>query len=141
MSRFPRARSFALCALLSLMATSMPAAADGRVGPPPGAGPAGGNFEGQVYNGDDMDPVLTVFSRSPAGVWTGSYVLGEEEDVEVGQLDACSWETMLLITCRWTDRHGVGFARLLFSSDYRSFRGFWGTTMDALTLPWDGARE
>ncbi len=141
MSCFHRACSFALCALLGLTAISMPAAADGPVGPPPGSGPAGGNFEGQVYNGDDMDPVLTVFSRSSGGAWTGSYVLGEEEDLEVGQLDACSWETTLLITCRWTDRHGVGFARLLFSSDYRSFRGFWGNTMDALTLPWDGARE
>lgn len=141
MSCFRSARAFALSALVCLTALPAIADADGGLGPPPGAGPAGGNYEGQVYNGDDMDPVLTVFSRSPAGDWTGSYVLGEEEDVEVGQLDACAWETMLLITCRWTDRHGVGYARLLFSSDYRSFRGFWGNTMDALALPWDGARE
>ncbi len=141
MSRFPSPSAAALSALLLMASVSPPVTADGSAGPPPGAGPAGGSYEGQVYNGDDIDPVLTVFSRSPAGVWTGSYVLGEEDDVEVGQLDACTWETMLLITCRWTDRHGVGFARLLFSSDYRAFSGFWGNTMDALTLPWEGGRE
>jgi hypothetical protein len=141
MSCFRALRAVSLSALLCLASNPARVAADAHVGPPPGAGPAGGSYEGQVYNGDDMDPVLTVFSRSPGGSWTGSYVLGEEDDVEVGQLDACTWETMLLITCRWTDRHGVGFARLLFSSDYRAFRGFWGNTMDALSLPWDGSRE
>lgn len=141
MPRFPAFIPTTASALVLLASISTLAVADGHLGPPQGAGPAGGSYEGQVYNGDDLDPVLTVFSRSPAGAWTGSYVLGEEEDVEVGQLDACTWETMLLITCRWTDRHGVGFARLLFSSDYRAFRGFWGNTMDALTLPWDGGRE
>ncbi len=112
MSRFPSTRAAALSALLLMASVSTLVAADGSAGPPPGAGPVG-----------------------------GSYVLGEEEDVEVGQLDACTWETMLLITCRWTDRHGVGFARLLFSSDFRAFRGFWGNTLDALTLPWEGGRE
>jgi hypothetical protein len=141
MPHFPAFIPATLSAFLFLATASNLAVADGHAGPPQGAGPAGGSYEGQVYNGDDMDPVLTVFSRSPEGAWTGSYVLGEEEDVEVGQLDACAWETMLLITCRWTDRHGVGFARLLFSSDYRAFRGFWGNTMDALTLPWEGGRE
>lgn len=141
MCRLPAIVSTLVYALLALASASTLAITDGQVGPPPGAGPVGGSYEGQVYNGDDLDPVLTVFSRSPTGTWTGSYVLGEPEDVEVGQLDACTWETMLLITCRWTDRHGVGFARLLFSSDYRAFRGFWGNTMDALTLPWEGARE
>jgi len=137
---FPATRAVVLSVFLCL-ASASGVAAEGHAGPPQGAGPVGGSYEGQVANGDGMDPVLTVFSRSPAGLWTGSYVLGEDEDVQVGQLDACLWETMFLITCRWTDRHGVGFARLLFSSDYRGFRGFWGTTMEALDAPWEGGRE
>ena len=131
----------ALATALCAMFLAGSAIADDGASAPARTGPLGGGYEGQVYNGDGRDSVLTVFSRGADGTWTGSYVLGAEEDIETGTLDGCGWETSLLLVCRWNDRYGTGFARLLFSSDFRAFRGFWGNTMDALILPWDGARE
>jgi len=141
MARPGSIRLAALTGLLLALLAPASAVAGAEHSPPAGAGPGGGPYEGQVFNGGGMDPVLAVFSRSAEGTWTGSYVLGEEEDIATGTLDSCLWETAQLIVCGWTDRHGTGFARLLFSSDYRSFRGFWGSTMDELSLPWDGARQ
>ena len=104
-------------------------------------GPVGGSYVGEVRNGEGMDPVLTAFSRDAEGRWSGTYALGEADGIEVGSLDACEWETSRLLHCTWRDRHGEGVARLLFSGDYRAFRGFWGTKDDDASMPWDGTRH
>lgn len=102
------------------------------------AGPLPGAYQGQVYNGDNLDPVLTVFFRDGSARLRGTYAVGEDEGFQAGALEDCGWDADYLLRCRWTDRHGTGIVRMLFSADYRSFRGFWGTGNDDTFLPWDG---
>ncbi len=125
-------------ALLALVCT-VAAAGDGDP-EEKATGPLEGGYEGQVYNGDGLDPVLTVFFRDGQGNWRGTYAVGEEAGFEAGALDDCAWEVEYLLRCQWSDKYGKGVARLLFSADYRSFRGFWGNAADETTLPWDGVR-
>ena len=115
-----------------------PALARDTKGPSPDR--LAGRYEGQVMNGDDLDPVLTVFERTASGKWVGTYAIEQEDGIEAGSLDNCEWETVRLLLCRWRDSAGAGAVRLLFSSDYNAFRGFWGETPDTTLMLWDGVK-
>lgn len=120
---------------LLLMAASTAVAGDADAAP---SGPLPGAYQGQVYNADNLDPVLTVFFRDAGDRWRGTYAVGEDEGFEAGTLDECRWDADYLLRCRWTDKYGSGVVRMLFAADYRSFRGFWGTQANDTFLPWDG---
>jgi len=122
-------------AALVLLATGHALAEEADVAP---SGPLPGAYQGQVYNADNLDPVLTVFFRDASDRWRGTYAVGENEGFEAGTLDECHWDADYLLRCRWTDKYGSGVVRMLFAADYRSFRGFWGTQSNDTFLPWDG---
>jgi hypothetical protein len=102
--------------------------------------PAIATYEGQVYNGDNMDPLLTTFTVDGKNL-SGTYVVDEESGPETGSLSNCKFESEFSVLCTWTDKYGSGFARMLFSADYRAFNGFWGQTSDATVFPWNGVRK
>ena len=99
-----------------------------------------GRFQGQVFNGDDMDPVLTTFVASSQGRASGAYLITEENRDVVGTLSNFKWESPYVLTCTWQDTYGSGTLRILFSTEYTMFRGFWGESDDTTNRPWDGVK-
>ena len=95
-------------------------------------------FQGEVFNGNDMDPVLTVFEQYDGGEAYGTYQMGEEDGLAYGTLSGFEWESEYLLKCIWEDKYGSGSLRILFSAQYKSFRGFWGMSDDETYYPWDG---
>jgi hypothetical protein len=100
-----------------------------------------GAFQGQVFNGDDMDPVITNFKQNANGDTSGTYVMGEKDGLETGTLSDFQWEGPYTLRCQWKDKYGTGTLRILFSAEYRMFRGFWGKSEDTAFLPWDGVKQ
>jgi hypothetical protein len=100
-----------------------------------------GTYTGQVFNGDDLDPVVTTFSFSPTGVPTGSYTVDEETGVYSGTLSNILFEGERAISMEWTDKFGEGLAVMEFSSDYSSFTGEWTLRDGRNALPWSGQKS
>ena len=98
-------------------------------------------YEGLVFNGDNMDPILTTFIIEDGKKLKGTYVIEDEEGFESGTLTDCTLEGTYTVTCTWKDKYGAGVARILFSADYRAFNGFWGETSDTTFQPWNGVRK
>ncbi|MDR0780935.1 MAG: hypothetical protein LBF16_09635 [Pseudomonadales bacterium] len=99
-----------------------------------------GTYTGEVFNGDDLDAVVTVFSFTSTGILTGSYTVDEETGVYSGTLSNFLFEDAHTISMEWTDKFGEGLALMEFSSDFRSFTGGW-TQRDGLNpLPWNGEK-
>ncbi len=102
--------------------------------------PAIATYEGLVFNGDNMDALLTTFTVDGKSI-SGTYVIEEEAGFETGNLNSCKFEGEYTVTCLWTDKYGSGFARILFAADYRAFNGFWGQTPETTVFPWNGIRK
>ncbi|MDB4055474.1 hypothetical protein N9496_05735 [Akkermansiaceae bacterium] len=100
-----------------------------------------GTYQGQVFNGDDLDPVLTTFRLSEGQKLSGIYAMGEEDGIATGTLSEFKWESDYVLVCTWQDKYGRGTLRILFSADLSMFRGFWGTSSKATLLPWDGVKQ
>ncbi|MES2625644.1 MAG: hypothetical protein V4628_10220 [Pseudomonadota bacterium] len=99
-----------------------------------------GSFEGEVYNGADLDPVVTKFTLEPSGRLTGEYTVSEENGAYSGRLSNIVFEDTHTITLEWTDQFGEGFAVMEFSSDFTSFAGEWSGKDGANPLPWNGKK-
>ena len=132
------ARTAARCIFIAVISGSNAAQAQSDQAPPP---PILATYEGQVFNGDDMDSILTTFSIDDGKQLSGTYVVEEETGMETGKLSDCKLESAYTVTCTWQDKYGSGFARILFSADYRSFGGYWGLSSDTTFLPWNGTRK
>jgi hypothetical protein len=100
-----------------------------------------GTYEGRVFNGDNMDPVLTTFFIDESGQVLGKYAMGEETGLEVGVLTNLRMEGDYTFVFDWKDRYGTGILRILFSSDYKVFYGLWGKTQSDTLLPWNGIKR
>jgi sugar/nucleoside kinase (ribokinase family) len=98
-------------------------------------------YEGQVYSGDKMAAILTTFTIQVGKQLAGTYVIEAEDGFESGILSECRLEGTYTVSCTWQDKHGTGFARILFSADYRSFNGYWGESSDTTLFPWNGQRS
>lgn len=125
-----------VCLMLGLICA--PCYAQNDAAPPL---PIVATYEGQVFNGDNMDPILTTFVIEDGKKLVGTYVVEEETGFESGNLSDCQLEGTYTVTCTWNDKYGSGFARILFSADYRSFSGYWGQSSDTTFLPWNGQRK
>jgi hypothetical protein len=99
-------------------------------------------YWGQILNGEELQPVVTLFTRTSTGKIAGRYVMGEEdgdqETIVTGRLSDCLGDAIAVLTCQWHDKYGSGFVRIMFSSDYRSFTGYWGTHKQMTLYPWNG---
>ncbi len=98
-------------------------------------------FEGHIFNGNRMVPGLTTFTIQDGNRLSGTYVIEDENGAEAGSLSAFQWEGSHTVNCIWRDKDGSGHLRILFSADFRSFRGYWGNSADTTSFPWDGVRE
>ena len=131
------ARAILISAMLIALAICSTAQAQERTAKPV----IRGTFQGQVYNGDDMDPVFTTFKPNANGEMSGTYAMGEEDGLELGTLSEFEWEGPYTLKCKWKDKYGTGTLRILFSAEYRMFRGFWGESEVTAFLPWDGVKQ
>jgi hypothetical protein len=98
-----------------------------------------GTYKGQVFNGDDLDTVVTIFKVAEDGKLHGTYSI--EEDVEIGTLSDFLWEGDYTLICSWQDKYGKGTLRVLFSGDLSKFRGFWGSSEKTSNFRWDGTKQ
>jgi hypothetical protein len=99
-----------------------------------------GTYHGEVYNGADLDPVVTVFTLEPSGRLSGEYTVSEENGTYSGRLSNVVFEDLHTITVEWTDQFGEGFAVMEFSEDFKSFAGEWSSKDSASGLPWNGKK-
>ena len=100
-----------------------------------------GTFNGSLFSGSDMDPVITSFTLNKQGELSGKYAMGEEEGLEVGTLKDIHIESAFSISMTWKDKYGEGTLRILFSEDYQVFWGFWGDSETPAALTWNGIRK
>lgn len=100
-----------------------------------------GTYTGDVYNGDDLDPITTVFRVADGNRLTGNYSVGAEQFTYEGTISSIVFEDDHTITGEWTDRFGEGFLRLQFARDFSSFTGFWADYDTDNQLPWNGTRQ
>ncbi len=100
-----------------------------------------GSYQGRVYSGNDLDPVLTTFYRDEAGQLVGSYAMGEENGLALGELSHFRREGDFTWVADWKDKYGTGVLRMLFSSNQKVFHGFWGNSSAETYLPWDGVKQ
>jgi hypothetical protein len=97
-----------------------------------------GTYTGEVFNGSDMDPVVTTFVLQPSGRLTGSYEVDEENGAYSGTLSNILFEDARTISMEWTDKFGEGLAVMEFSGDFSSFVGEWTNKDGENPLPWRG---
>ena len=99
-------------------------------------------YWGEILNGEKLQPVVTHFTRTTTGQLTGTYLMGDEdgneETVVTGKLSDCLGDATAVLTCQWHDKYGSGFLRIMFSSDYKSFTGYWGVHQKMTLYPWNG---
>ena len=100
-----------------------------------------GVYQGQVFNSGSLDPVQTSFQIDKNGKPKGTYSITEEGGVERGVLSGFKWEADRVLVCTWKDKYGTGILRILFTSDFSSFRGFWGEDAKSTSFPWSGAKK
>ena len=99
-----------------------------------------GTYTGEVYNGSDMDPVVTRFELQPSGRLTGSYRVDEENGAYEGTLSNILFEDARTVSMEWTDKFGEGFAVMEFSHDFSTFVGEWINKDGDNPLPWRGSK-
>ena len=121
------------CLLLLLAATPLTNAADD-----PKA--IAGTYTGEVFNGNDMDAVITTFSFDNSGRLTGTYEVDEENGKYSGRLSNFMFEGPRTITMEWTDKFGEGYATMDLTQGFRSFTGEWGSKQSPEALPWVGEK-
>ena len=100
-----------------------------------------GRYAGNAWNGDDLDPVVTVLAFDDQGRFAGSYKIDDENGSFEGNLSGLAQEGERSFSLEWTDRDGEGFLYLDFSPDYSSFTGVWTNTDGLSQLPWNGRRQ
>jgi len=108
---------------------------------PADLGAFAGTYTGEVFNGDDMDPIVTVFRMAGGNRLTASYSVDAEQFTYEGVVSSIVFEDERTITGEWTDRFGEGFLRLQFSVDFNSFTGYWSDYDSTSELPWHGSKS
>ena len=98
-----------------------------------------GVYRGEAANGGDLDPVTTTF-RIASRRLTGEYAIDDENGTFQGTISNAFFEDGVL-KVEWTDRDGEGYAELAFTSDFRSFEGFWSSYESPNENPWTGVKQ
>ena len=108
---------------------------------PDSIAPIAGRYTGTVYNGNDLDPVVTVLAFDDQGRFAGSYRIDDENGSFEGTLSGLVQEGERSYSLEWTDRDGEGFLMLEFNNDYSSFTGAWTDTDGQYPRPYTGKRQ
>ncbi len=99
-----------------------------------------GDFQGTLRSSGQSLQVQTSFFQEDSGQVSGTYVMYEEDGEIEGTLSEFQWEDRFVVLCRWTDKYGTGWLRMLFSGYYDSFSGYWGLEEDTTDQEWSGIR-
>jgi len=137
--RHPRPYRSLLCYLFFYSAFIISQAAMGAV--PDSVAAIAGTYAGRAYNGNTLDPVITVFSFDSEGRFSGSYRIEDEQGSFEGRLSGLFQEGDRRFSMEWTDRDGEGFLYIEFTPDYSGFDGVWTNTNGYSELPWNGRRQ
>lgn len=100
-----------------------------------------GTFHGEVFNGDDLDDVVTTIQMDQSGRLSGSYHVDEEAGAYSGRLSNFRFIDAYTLEMEWTDKFGEGYALLEFSRDFNSFVGGWSTLDQPRLQHWDGRKQ
>lgn len=100
-----------------------------------------GSYSGEVYNGNDMDPVVTSFTLTANGRLRGNYIVEDEIEIVEGTISNAVLVEGRTWSFEWTDKYGEGSAVLIFSDDFQSFRGYWTDKSAAREFPWSGVKQ
>ena len=100
-----------------------------------------GTFHGEVYNGNDLDPVVTTIQLDRSGRLFGEYEVGEENGAYKGRLSNFRFIDAYTLEMEWTDKFGEGYALMEFARDFDSFVGGWNTADQPRLLHWDGRKQ
>lgn len=99
-----------------------------------------GTFHGEVYNGDDLDGVITIIELDASGRMKGEYEVDEEAGAYKGRLSNFRFIDAHTIEMEWTDKFGEGYALMEFARDFNSFIGGWSTADQPRLQHWDGRK-
>lgn len=100
-----------------------------------------GTYTGVVFNGDNVDQVMTTLIFNESGELVAEYAMGEEAGLALGKLSNFRREGEYTFVANWSDKYGSGVLRMLFSSNFKLFYGLWGKTSKDTTLPWNGIKK
>jgi hypothetical protein len=100
-----------------------------------------GRYTGDVYNGDDLDPITTTLRLAAGNRLTGEYLVQAEQFDYEGVISNIVFEDDYSMTGEWTDRFGEGLFHLEFSRDFSGFTGYWTSFDSDAQLPWNGKRQ
>jgi len=98
-----------------------------------------GTFSGNFFDGADSAPVVTIFLLNEH--YVGAYAFEGESGLEIGKLTNLRTDGSFTVLVDWEDNTGSGVLRMLFSSDYSTFYGFWGESQEETTLLWNGVKN
>ncbi|MDC0598909.1 hypothetical protein OAP18_03635 [Gammaproteobacteria bacterium] len=101
-----------------------------------------GTYSGEVFNGSNLDPVETTFMLLPDGGLRGTYRVYDDEDgIVEGTISNAFQEKDRMYSFEWTDKYGEGIFILTFSTNYKSFNGYWSNYSTDSQLPWTGIKK
>ena len=100
-----------------------------------------GTYAGRAYNGNNLDPVITVLAFDIQGRFSGTYKVDDETGVFDGRLSNLIPEGDRAFSLEWTDQFGEGFVYLEFNADYSAFNGYWSDINGQDQFPWNGRRQ
>jgi hypothetical protein len=100
-----------------------------------------GTFAGEVYNGDDLDGVITTIRVENSGRMSGEYEVAEEAGAYKGRLSNFRFIDAHTVEMEWTDKFGEGYALMEFARDFNSFVGGWSTNDQPRLQHWDGKKQ
>lgn len=100
-----------------------------------------GSYYGYVDNRGKLDRVVTTLYLDNKGKLKGTYVMGEDEELALGELYEFKSEQRYTAEFTWKDKYGTGRLRIEFSPDLLSFSGNWGRDVYLHEyLTWTGSK-
>jgi hypothetical protein len=108
---------------------------------PPMIQSVSGCFYGRIFSGDDMDSIKTFLQYTTDGAIVGEYVIYEENEEVEGRLVRLLPVSQYVFRGKWEDAFGEGPVRLLFTSQFDAFTGYWGPHPDSIFAPIYGSKE
>lgn len=100
-----------------------------------------GSYTGMVFNGGDLDPVVTTFFLLPNGTLRGNYIAEDEIELIEGTISNAVNIEGQTYSFEWTDKYGEGQAVMEFADDFSSFNGFWTNNTGSDEFQWSGTKD
>jgi hypothetical protein len=97
-------------------------------------------YNGFVFNSSKSDRVESIFRFEGEKLISGKYIITEYKDKAMGRIYDCFSQNKDFYICKWEDKYGDGYLKILFSSDKNRFNGFWGDNENKTIYFWNGKR-